>query len=40
MEPKCNPTYYTDLMTELEEAPTRKWYQRLAKRVGGMIRLQ
>lgn len=40
MEPKSNPTYYADLITELEEAPTRTWYQRLGKRLGGMIRLQ
>ncbi|KAK3320242.1 hypothetical protein B0T19DRAFT_404753 [Cercophora scortea] len=38
MQPKSNPKYYTDLMTELEEAPTRTWLQRMGKKLGGMIR--
>lgn len=40
MEPRSNPAYYNTLITELEEAPTRTWYQRIANRLGGMIRLQ
>ncbi|KAL2258806.1 hypothetical protein VTK26DRAFT_7741 [Humicola hyalothermophila] len=39
-EPKSNPTYYKDLVQELEEAPHRSWLGRLAKRLGGMIRMQ
>ncbi|AEO67558.1 a64419c4-908b-4e83-b4b8-28d42b769a1d [Thermothielavioides terrestris] len=37
-EPKSNPTYYKDLLKELEEAPHRSWLGRIAKRLGGMIR--
>jgi hypothetical protein len=37
-EPKSNPTYYKDLLKELEEAPNRSWLGRIAKRLGGMIR--
>ncbi|KAL2128945.1 hypothetical protein VTI74DRAFT_8428 [Chaetomium olivicolor] len=37
-EPKSNPTYYNDLIKELEEAPNRTWLGRLAKRLGGIIR--
>ena len=39
-EPKSNPTYYQDIVKELEEAPNRSWLQRVAKRLGGMVRLQ
>lgn len=39
MTPRSNPTYYTDLLTELEEAPTRGFMGRLRKRLGGMFRL-
>ncbi|KAL2115205.1 hypothetical protein VTJ04DRAFT_10868 [Mycothermus thermophilus] len=39
LEPKSNPTYYKDLLRELEEAPKRSWFGRIAKRLGGMIRL-
>ncbi|KAH6844665.1 hypothetical protein B0I37DRAFT_416258 [Chaetomium sp. MPI-CAGE-AT-0009] len=38
-EPKSNPTYYKDLVKELEEAPTRSWLDRLWKRLGGIVRL-
>ncbi|KAK3994399.1 cytochrome B pre-mRNA-processing protein 6 [Cladorrhinum sp. PSN332] len=38
-EPKSNPTYYKDLVKELEEAPSRTFLQRLSKRLSGMIRL-
>jgi cytochrome b pre-mRNA-processing protein 6 len=37
-EPKSNPTYYQDLVKELEEAPNRSWLGRIAKRLSGMIR--
>ncbi|KAK4118661.1 hypothetical protein N657DRAFT_667088 [Parathielavia appendiculata] len=37
-EPKSNPTYYKDLVKELEEAPHRSWLGRLAKRLSGMVR--
>lgn len=39
LEPKSNPTYYTDLMIELEEAPKRSWLGRIGKRLGGLIRI-
>ncbi|KAJ9144726.1 hypothetical protein NKR23_g5855 [Pleurostoma richardsiae] len=37
-EPLSNPTYYADLMSDLEEAPKRSWLDRLGKRLGGLIR--
>ncbi|KAG7284426.1 hypothetical protein NEMBOFW57_010799 [Staphylotrichum longicolle] len=37
-EPKSNPTYYNDLLKELEEAPNRSLLGRMAKRLSGMIR--
>ncbi|KAL2140502.1 hypothetical protein VTI28DRAFT_3745 [Corynascus sepedonium] len=37
-EPRSNPTYYKDLLKELEEAPHRSWLGRLTKRLSGMIR--
>jgi len=40
MQPKSNPNYYNDIITELEEAPKRTWFQRMAQRLGGVIRLQ
>lgn len=39
MAPRSNPTYYSDLMTELEEAPKRSFFGRVKKRLGGMFRL-
>lgn len=36
--PKSKPTYYKELMEDLEQAPTRSWLQRIGKRLGGMIR--
>jgi cytochrome b pre-mRNA-processing protein 6 len=38
LEPRSNPTHYTDLVKELEEAPNRTFFGRIAKRLGGMIR--
>ncbi|KAL1835208.1 hypothetical protein VTK73DRAFT_6011 [Phialemonium thermophilum] len=40
LAPASKPSYYADLLRELEEAPKRTWLQRLGKRLGGMIRLQ
>ena len=36
--PASNPTYYDDLVTEMQEAPTRSWLGRLMKRVQGSLR--
>lgn len=38
MKPASNPAYYDELVTELQEAPTRSWFARLVKRWKGMIR--
>ncbi|KAI9898044.1 hypothetical protein N3K66_006404 [Trichothecium roseum] len=40
LEPKSQPTYFTDLVREIEEAPNRSWLERLGKRLSGMIRLK
>lgn len=40
LEPKSQPTYFDDLVREIEEAPKRSWFERLGKRLSGMIRLQ
>ncbi|KAG5979934.1 hypothetical protein E4U55_004557 [Claviceps digitariae] len=40
LEPKSQPTYFHDLIREIEEAPRRTWLERLGKRLSGMIRLQ
>ncbi|KJZ74715.1 hypothetical protein HIM_05832 [Hirsutella minnesotensis 3608] len=40
LEPKSQPTYFEDLVREIEEAPSRSWFERLSKRLSGMIRLQ
>ncbi|KAI1848392.1 hypothetical protein JX265_008826 [Neoarthrinium moseri] len=40
LKPRSNPTYYTDLLTELQDAPTRSWLQRFILRVKGVVRLQ
>ncbi|KAK0724882.1 hypothetical protein B0H67DRAFT_598340 [Lasiosphaeris hirsuta] len=40
MRPRSNPTYYTDLLVEIEEAPNRTWFNRIAKKFGGMFRLR
>jgi hypothetical protein len=36
--PASNPTYYDDLITEMQEAPTRSWVGGLIKRVQGSLR--
>ncbi|KAI0432743.1 hypothetical protein F5Y09DRAFT_300819 [Xylaria sp. FL1042] len=40
LHPKSNPTYFTDLLKELEEAPNRSLLERLWLRVKGVVRLQ
>ncbi|KAG5920615.1 hypothetical protein E4U42_006144 [Claviceps africana] len=40
LKPKSQPTYFNDLIREIEEAPRRTWLERLGKRLSGMIRLQ
>ena len=40
MKPKSNPTHYTDLMKEIEEAPNRSWFGRIGKKLGGLIRFK
>jgi len=37
MQPRSKPTYYTDLITELDEAPTLTWLGRLQKRMSSMV---
>lgn len=40
LEPKSQPTYFADLIREIDEAPKRTWLERLGKRLSGMIRLE
>ncbi|UNI15572.1 hypothetical protein JDV02_002096 [Purpureocillium takamizusanense] len=40
LEPQSQPTYFEDLVREIEEAPRRTWLERLGKRLSGIIRLQ
>lgn len=40
LEPKSQPTYFEDLVREIDEAPNRSWLERLGKRLTGMIRFQ
>ncbi|PHH79954.1 hypothetical protein CDD82_2057 [Ophiocordyceps australis] len=40
LEPRSQPTYFDDLMREIEEAPKRTWLGRLGKKLTGMIRLE
>lgn len=40
MRPKVNPTYFEDLIKDLEEAPNRSWLQRKWLRIAGMIRFR
>ncbi|GKT82177.1 hypothetical protein Ct61P_00027 [Colletotrichum tofieldiae] len=37
---KKRPTYFQDLLRELEEAPTRGWLQNVSKKLSGMFRFQ
>jgi len=38
MKPARNPTHYTDLIKELEEAPDRSWWGRMTNRWKGFLR--
>ncbi|KAI5460359.1 hypothetical protein BGZ63DRAFT_246385 [Mariannaea sp. PMI_226] len=40
LEPKSQPSYFEDLIREIEEAPNRSWLERVGKRLSGMIRFQ
>ena len=40
MRPKSNPTYYEDLLKELEEGPRRSWFNRMMLRISGLVRLR
>lgn len=40
LQPRSQPTYFDDLVREIEEAPKRTWLERLGKRLSGMIRLE
>ncbi|KAL0940126.1 uncharacterized protein CTRU02_206735 [Colletotrichum truncatum] len=40
LEPRSQPTYFNDLLRELEEAPTRGWLQNMSKKLSGMFRFQ
>ncbi|KAK5654244.1 hypothetical protein OQA88_7419 [Cercophora sp. LCS_1] len=40
LTPQSNPTYYKDLIAELEEAPNRSWMGRLSKKFKGMFRMK
>ncbi|CCU75721.1 hypothetical protein BGHDH14_bgh01749 [Blumeria hordei DH14] len=40
LKPSSNPTYYSDLITELEHAPLRGWWDRLKNRVKGLVRFR
>jgi cytochrome b pre-mRNA-processing protein 6 len=37
--PASSPTYYDDLMREMQEAPTRSWFGAFVKRIKGSFRL-
>ncbi|TDZ59677.1 hypothetical protein CTRI78_v005131 [Colletotrichum trifolii] len=40
LEPKSQPDYFNNLLSEIEEAPTRGWLQNMSKKLSGMFRLQ
>ncbi|KAI6088314.1 hypothetical protein F4821DRAFT_234263 [Hypoxylon rubiginosum] len=40
LRPKSKPTYFTDLVKELEEAPNRSYLERMMLRLKGVVRLQ
>ncbi|KAK4179552.1 hypothetical protein QBC36DRAFT_362063 [Triangularia setosa] len=40
LKPKFNPNYYSDILKELDEAPRRSYFQRVAKKFQGMFRLE
>ncbi|ROT37777.1 hypothetical protein SODALDRAFT_333528 [Sodiomyces alkalinus F11] len=38
LNPKSQPTYFKDLLREMEEAPSRTWLQNVSKKLTGMFR--
>lgn len=38
LNPKSQPTYFKDLLREMEEAPNRTWLQNVSKKLTGMFR--
>jgi len=40
LRPQSNPGHYEALKKELDEVPTRTWWQNTVKRLTGMVRLQ
>ncbi|KAK3642035.1 hypothetical protein LTR56_010906 [Elasticomyces elasticus] len=40
MEPKSNPTHYSDLAREIDEAPGRTWWGGVVRKMRGMVRLR
>ncbi|KAK6206385.1 hypothetical protein QIS74_13556 [Colletotrichum tabaci] len=40
LRPASQPTYFQDLVRELEEAPTRGWLKNMSKKLSGMFRFQ
>lgn len=38
IKPASNPTYYEDLVADLQAAPSRSWFQAWLTRLGGMVR--
>jgi len=40
MKPASNPTHYTDLIKELEEAPQRSWFSTMTNKWKGFLRFQ
>ncbi|CAD6455268.1 340cb978-78a1-406e-a15b-6d92b08687df [Sclerotinia trifoliorum] len=40
LKPTSNPTYYEDLVRELEEAPKRSWFQQQVNKWKGALRFQ
>ncbi|KAL5598309.1 hypothetical protein BROUX41_003632 [Berkeleyomyces rouxiae] len=40
LEPRSQPTYYADLLREIDEVPTRSWFTRFVTRWAGAFRLQ
>lgn len=40
LKPLSNPIYYSDLITELEHAPLRGWWDRLKNKIKGLVRFR
>ncbi|KAI4858664.1 hypothetical protein F4820DRAFT_441999 [Hypoxylon rubiginosum] len=40
LRPRSKPTYFTDLVKELEAAPNRSYLERMLLRLKGVVRLQ